>query len=59
VNRIVVFYRTETGKCPIEEFLDSVQGKSVQKITWVLKLLEDLIFIPKQYFKKLSGTDGI
>lgn len=41
-NRIVKFYKTADGKCPVEEFLDSLPGKAVQKVTWVLKLLEDL-----------------
>lgn len=40
-------------------FLDSLNGKQADKITWVLSLVEDLSFVPKQYFKKLSGTDDI
>lgn len=28
-------------------------------MTWVLKLIEDLERVPKEYFKKLSGTDDI
>lgn len=53
------FYRTSSGRCPVEEFLDSLTGKQAQKITWVLQLIEDLDHVPRQYFKKLVNTDDI
>jgi hypothetical protein len=59
VNRTVIFYRTIDGKCPVQEFIDSLPGKVAQKIVWVLKLLEDLEIVPSSYFKKLVGTEGI
>jgi phage-related protein len=57
--RTVEFYRTRDGKCPIQEFLDSLPGKAAQKVTWVLKLLEDLDVVPASYFKKLVNTEEI
>ena len=39
--------------------MDSLPGRVVQKVVWVLKLLEDLEFIPAIYFSKMSGTDDI
>ena len=57
--RTVKFYRNRDGKCPIQEFLDSLPGKAVQKITWVLKLLEDLDVVPVSYFKKMVNTEEI
>ena len=57
--REIVFYRTESGACPIEEFLDSLIGKQAQKAVWVLRLIEELDSVPVQYFKKSSGTDDI
>jgi phage-related protein len=57
--RRVAFYRNAEGKCPVEEFLDSLEAKAAQKVTWVLKLLEDLPMVPSGYFKRLSGTDGL
>lgn len=57
--RTIVFYRTATGTCPVEEFLDSLDSKRAQKVLWVLQLIEELPTIPTQYFKKLSGTDDI
>jgi phage-related protein len=59
VNRTVVFYKTAEGKCPVQDFLDSLPGKTAQKVVWVLRLLEDLDMVPATYFKKLSGTEDI
>ena len=59
MSRIVTFYRTSGGKCPIQEFLDFLPGKVAQKVTWVLSLLEDLEVVPSSYFKKLVGTEEI
>ena len=57
--REVIFYKTQNGDCPIENFLDSLSAKQAKKVTWVLSLIEELRFVPKQYFKKLEGTDEI
>ena len=57
--KTVVFYKTADGKCPIQDFLDSLPGKAAQKVTWVLNLLEDLDIVPSSYFKKLVGTEEI
>jgi len=57
--REIIFYRTDSGKCPVEEFLDSLNAKEAQKVTWVLRLVEELPRVPSQYFKKLANTDDI
>jgi phage-related protein len=57
--REILFYRTAAGRSPVEEFLDSLSGKQAQKIVWVLRLIEELKVVPRQYFKKLSGTEQI
>jgi phage-related protein len=57
--KIVIFYRTADGKCPVHEFLDSLSGKVAQKVLWTLSLLEDFEIIPSIYFKKLTGTEEI
>jgi phage-related protein len=59
VDRTVIFYRTVDGKCPVQEFIDSLPGKVAQKIVWVLRLLEDMDIVPASYFKKLAGTEDI
>ena len=57
--REVRFYRTKSGDCPAEEFLDALTGKQAQKVVWVLRLVEQLDPVPAQYFKKLVDTDGL
>lgn len=57
--REVIFYTSASGGQTVKEFLDGLNSKHAQKVTWVLDLIEDLPFIPKQYFKKLVGTDNI
>jgi len=57
--RTVNFYRTASGHCPVEEFLDSLSGKQAQKVVWVLRLLEELELVPAQYLKKLVNTADI
>ncbi|MDE0145605.1 MAG: type II toxin-antitoxin system RelE/ParE family toxin [Nitrospira sp.] len=57
--REIIFYRTESGGCPIEEFLDALTSQQARKVAWVLQLIEELDAVPVQYFKKLVNTDGI
>ena len=51
--RKIVFYRTESGGCPVEEFLDALTSQQVRKVAWVLQLIEEPDGVPVQYFKKL------
>lgn len=57
--RIINFYRTDDDKCPIEIFLNALNGKQVQKIAWVLQLIEELEVVPTTYLNKLVNTDDI
>ncbi len=57
--REVRFYRVDSGACPVVEFLDSLSGKQAQKITWVLRLIEEMELVPAQYFRKLKNTDDL
>ena len=56
---LIKFYLKKNKSNSIEEFLDSLNAKQTQKITWVLQLIEELEKIPKHYFKKLVHTNGI
>jgi phage-related protein len=57
--RRIEFYRTSDGKCPIEDFFDSLDSRQIQKVAWTLRLIKELEIIPKQYIKKLEGTNDI
>jgi phage-related protein len=59
MKRSITFYRTSSGKCPIEEFLDSLDSKAAQKVTWMLRAIEELNVIPENYLKKISGPEDI
>jgi len=39
--------------------LDGLGPKQAQKVAWVLKLVKELPLVPRQYLKKLEGTDGL
>jgi len=54
--REIRFYRTASGACPVEAFLDSLGSRQAQKVAWVLQVVRDLPRVPQQYFKKLEGT---
>jgi phage-related protein len=54
MKRAVDFYKTDTKDCPVQSFLDSFSGKTAQKITWVLSLIEELDIISEKFFKKLK-----
>jgi len=53
------FYTTATGRCPVQEHLDDLPDKSVQKVAWVLRAVRDMERVPANYFKKLVNTDDI
>jgi phage-related protein len=57
--REIIFYRSENNRCPVEEFLDTLSDKQVEKILWVLRIIKEMEIVPKQYFKKLTNTDEI
>lgn len=59
IMRTIIFYKTATGKCPVTEFFDTLNARQVQKIAWVLSLIETRSRIPSEYLKKLSGTSGL
>jgi len=55
--RKIIFYRFENGKSPIEDFLDSLNNKQVEKVFFVLDLIETTDIVPRKFFKKLQATD--
>jgi len=57
--KTIEFYKTLSGASPVQNFLDSLSDKQVEKILWVLKLIKELDKVPVTYFKKLVNTDGI
>jgi len=57
--RNIKFYRTESGNCTVEDFLESLSDKQSKKVAWTLRVIRDLQRVPTQYLKKLKSTDDI
>ena len=57
--RTIIFYKFDSGECPVADFLDQLTSKQAQKVAWVLQLIEELDVVPVTYFKKLVNTDNI
>jgi phage-related protein len=54
MSRVIRFYRTANGRCPVEEFIDELDDRAMAKVLAVFKLIETQDMVPAQYFKKLS-----
>jgi len=54
--REILFYRTENGRSPIQDFMDALSSKQAQKAAWTMRLVEDLNSVPGQYFQKMVNT---
>ncbi len=57
--REVIFYETDAGHSPVEEFLDTLSTKQALKTAWVINLVEDMGVVPAQYFQKMRSTDDL
>lgn len=57
--KVIRFFKTSSGHCPVAEFLSSLPSKQAQKMTWVMSLFEELDRLPSQYFEKLVNADEI
>jgi phage-related protein len=57
--RKIIFYRLINDKCPVEDYLDSLSKKQVEKVFFVLDLIEQFNIVPDKFFKKLEATDSI
>ena len=49
----------DSGKCPVEEYLDTLSDKGLDKVFFVLGLIETIPIVPRKFFKKLTATDDI
>ncbi len=57
--RKILFYHFENGNCPIEDYLESLSNKQVEKVFFVLDLIENIDIVPRKFFQKLEATDDI
>jgi hypothetical protein len=57
--REIFYAENGMGKSAVEEFIDALDDRTQRKVLFVLGLAKDCGILPGQYFKKLSGSDGI
>ncbi len=57
--KTIIFYKTDSGNSPVQEFIDSLSDKQAKKVAWVLRLVRDINNVPTTYLKKLINGDGI
>ncbi|EKD27676.1 MAG: hypothetical protein ACD_79C00638G0002 [uncultured bacterium] len=57
--KIIVYYKTDAGNSPVEDWLLSLQTKQFEKCIWVLRLIEELDRVPGEYFQKMENTEDI
>ena len=54
--REIELMENNKGKCEALEFIEKQNDKTQKKIYYVLKLVEDLEIVPREYLKKLKGN---
>jgi phage-related protein len=57
--RHILFFRNQSGRSPVEEFLHTLTPQQKKKAAFVLSLVEELAVIPEEYFKKFKGCDNL
>jgi phage-related protein len=57
--REIWYYRTLSGRSPVEDFLRALPLKQLEKVGWVLDIVRQMDPVPGAYLKKLSGSDGL
>lgn len=57
--REINFYHLENGECPVQDYLESLSNKQVEKVFFVLDLIENFDIVPSKFFKKLEATGDI
>jgi phage-related protein len=57
--RRIEYIQNGMGKPVVEEFMDSLDEKARNKVFYVLKLARELGILPRTFFKRLEGTDGL
>ena len=55
--RQIIFYETDFGEKPVEEFLAALDAAVRAKIVRTLELLRTQQIVPAKFWKKLSGSD--
>ena len=55
----ILFYKNNSNRNTIEEFLNTLNDKEVEKVLWVFKLIRENESVSSKFYKKLVNTDNI
>jgi phage-related protein len=55
--REIIFFETDFGDKPVEEFLTGLDAAARAKLVRTLELLRTQQIVPAKFWKKLSGSD--
>jgi len=55
--REILFFETDFGRKPVEEFLAQLDSAPRAKVVRTLELVREQQIVPAKFWKKLSGTD--
>jgi len=44
--RKIIFYRLENDECPVQDYLDSLSNKQIEKVFFVLDIIENFDIVP-------------
>ena len=57
--REIVFYETDFGDKPVEDFLAALEPGARAKMVRALEILRTLPLVPSKFWRKMSGTDNL
>ena len=59
MQRDIIFYETDFGDKPVEEFLASLEPAARAKVVRTLELVRNLPVVPSKFWQKMSGAQNI
>ncbi|MGI9087915.1 MAG: type II toxin-antitoxin system RelE/ParE family toxin [Chthoniobacterales bacterium] len=57
--REIIFYETDSGEKPVEEFLTDLEPAARAKVVRTLDLLRTLPIVPAKFWQKMSGSQNL
>jgi phage-related protein len=59
MKREILFYRTESGACPVDKFLSKLHPGERERIIAAVKRVQQTEILSAELFKKMVSTDGL
>src|SRR5438876_10957236 len=57
--REIIFFKTELGRSPVEEFLSQLGPGARAKVVRTLELLRTTPFVPSKFWQKMEGRENL